>query len=136
MADPRKFVALDGIGQNFETFAHDDTIVYDADEEGGSAQVGLAVTIESAKTVTLIGDGEKLLGRLTKVEGDGYCTVQIKGNMQLPGGSGATLTEGTPVMGDLGTASAEGYIQTCGSGVNGAGMILDSDTATAVWVQL
>lgn len=137
MADPRAAVSYEGIGYEAETFAHDDTIVYDATKVGGSAQVGLAVTLESSKTASLIGDGENLLGKLIKVESDGFCVVQTGGYMTLPGGSGATLTAGLRVVGDLGAASAEGYIQAVSTqDTVSRGMIIDSSTTTAVVVRL
>jgi hypothetical protein len=141
MADPRAAVSHEGIGYEAETFPHDNTIVYDADEANGSAQVGLAVTMEGSETVSLVGDGENVLGKLINVDSDGFCVVQTKGNMTLPGGSGATLTEGSKIVGDLGAASAEGYIRIAASGtatelVVARGIILDSSDATAVVVKM
>lgn len=141
MADPRQAVSLEGVGYEAETFAHDNTIVYDRDEENGSAQVGLAVTAEGSQTVSLVGDGENVLGKLIKVEPDGFCVVQTGGIMTLPGGSGASLTEGHKIVGDLGASSAEGYIRVVASGTAAElavarGQILDSSVATAVVVRL
>jgi hypothetical protein len=137
MADPRAAVSFEGIGYEAETFPHDDTIVYSATEANGSAQVGLAVTLESNKTVSLVGDGELVLGKLIKVESDGLCVVQTGGTMTLPGGSGATLTAGLKIVGDLGPDSAEGYIQAVSTqDTVSRGMIIDSSTATAVVVRM
>ena len=141
MADPRAAVSHEGIGYQAETWPHDNTIVYSADEENGSAQVGLAVTLEGSETVSLVGDGENVLGKLISVDSDGFCVVQQGGNMTLPGGSGATLTEGAKIVGDLGAASAEGYIRIAASGaatelVVARGVILDSSDPTAVMVRL
>lgn len=112
MADPRKAVKYDGIGARYETFAIDNsTITYDVTKDNGSAQVGLAVTLSGADTVALTADGQFVLGRLIKVEADGYATVQVGGCMALPGGSGASLTRGKAIVGDLGAASAKGYIR-------------------------
>lgn len=110
MADPREDVAFDSIDYRAVTYKHDDTIVYDATKAGGSAQVGLAVTLESNKTVSLVGDGESVEGRLVKVEPGGICVVQNRGYMKLPRGSSASLTPGKKIVGDLLTA-AEGYIR-------------------------
>lgn len=119
------------------TFVHDATIVYDADEDGGSAQVGLAVSIESDNVVTLAGSGENVLGKLIAVDSDGFCTVQHSGFMTLPGGASATLTAGLKIVGDLGAASAEGYIQAVSTeDTVSRGMIIDASTATAVVVLL
>lgn len=137
MANPRSAVSFEGIGYEAETFAHDDTIVYDATKENGSAQVGRAVTLESAKTVSLVGDGENVQGKLIKVEPDGFCVVQTGGYMTLPGGSGASLTIGAKIVGDLGPDSAEGYIQVASSQHTvSRGMIIDATTTTAVVVRL
>lgn len=141
MADPRAATSLIGIGYEAETYAHDATIVYSASEEGGSAQVGLAVTQEGSQTVSLVGDGENVLGKLIKVEQDGFCVVQTGGHMTLPAGDGATVTEGTKIVGDLGTGSAEGYIQSAAAAtaahhVVSRGMIEDASDTTAVVVRM
>jgi hypothetical protein len=140
MANPRD--AVNHLSKyRAKTYPHDDTIVYDATKEGGSAQVGLAVTLESSNTISLVGDGEQVEGKLIKVEPDGLCVVQVEGEMTLPGGSGASLTAGAKIVGDLGQSSAEGYIQAAASGTAGhhvvsRGTIIDSSTATAVVVRL
>jgi hypothetical protein len=141
MPSGRENISFEGIGYEAETFEHDATIVYDATEEGGSAQVGLAVSNEGSQTVTLVGDGENVLGKLIKVEQDGKCVVQTGGYMELPGGDAATLTEGTKIVGDLGAASAEGYIRSVATATAAElgvarGMIIDSSVATAVVVRM
>lgn len=126
--------------EDVKTFKHDNTIVFDDDVAGNSAQVGKAVTLtgEAAETVSLVGDGERITGKLLKVEGDGFCVVQTKGYMTLPGGDSATLTVGSAIVGDLGAASAEGFIQTSAAGTAALaqaarGEIIDaSDTANVV----
>ena len=118
------------------TFAHDATIVYDADVVGGSAQVGLAVSIESDNLVTLAGSGENVLGKLLSVDSDGFCSVQHAGFMTLPGGTSATLTAGLKIVGDL-LVSAEGYIQAVSTeDTVSRGMIIDASVTTAVVVKL
>ena len=85
----------------------------------------------------MVGDGENVLGKLIKVEPDGFCVVQTGGHMTLPGGSGATLTAGLKIVGDLGSGSAEGYIQAVSTqDTVSRGMIIDSTTATAVVVRM
>jgi hypothetical protein len=110
MADPREDVAFDDIDFRSVTYLHDDTIVYNAALQGGSAQVGLTVTLESNKTVSLIGDGESVEGRLIKVEPGGIAVVNNKGYVKLPRGTGATLTPGKKIVGDL-LGAAEGYVR-------------------------
>jgi len=141
MSDPRLDVKFDEIGAQFVTYKHDSTIVYAATSVNGSAQVGLAVSLEDDEIVTLSGDGEPVEGKLIQVESDGYCVVQVHGYMTLPGGDSATLTNGATIVGDLGAASAEGYIRATASGtagelILGRGRIIDNSTATAVVVDL
>lgn len=136
MADPREAVNFDGIGYKALTYVHDDTIVYDATKAGGSLQVGLAVTLEASKQVSLVGDGEQVEGVLQKVEPGGFCVVQTQGIAIMKGGTSATLTPGTKIVGDL-LVSAEGYIQTVAAqhGVS-RGTIIDATDPTAVRVRL
>lgn len=141
MADPRDAVSFEGIGYEAITYPHDDTIVYSATQPNGSAQVGLAVTLESDKTISLVGDGEQVEGKLVKVESDGYCVVQVRGYMELPGGDGATLTAGKSIVGDLGAESAEGYIREVATGTaaelgRARGTIIDDTVAAATVVRL
>lgn len=139
MADPR--AAVNQISKyRAKTYAHDNTIVYDATKVGGSSQVGLAVTLEGVEVVSLVGDGEEVEGKLIQVMSDGFCVVQVEGEMTLPGGTSATLTEGSKIVGDL-LISAEGYIQSAAAGtaahhVVSRGTIIDSSVATAVVVRL
>lgn len=140
MADPRAAVDFEGIGYEAQTYLHDNTIVYSATAANGSASVGLGVTIESANTVTLVGDGEGVLGKLIKVESDGFCVVQTGGHMTLPAGTGASLTVQKKIVGAL-LSSAEGYIREVATGTAAElglarGYIIDAGTTTAVVVKL
>lgn len=141
MADPRNTVDFTGIGYRAETFLIDNsTITYSATEANGSAQVGLAVNLSTDKTVQLVGDGEDVLGKLIKVESDNKAVVQTKGYCTLPGGTGATLTLGEKIVGDL-LSAAEGYIRVVATGTaaelgHARGRIIDNDTTTAVVVDL
>ena len=140
MADPRAAAKKVGIGYKAETYAHDNTIVYSATVANGSASVGLAVSLESDEVVTLAGDGENVLGKLIKVESDGFCVVQTEGYMTLPAGTSATLTAGSKIVGDL-LVSAEGYIRVVATGTAAElgvarGIIIDATTTTAVVVKL
>jgi len=139
MADPRAAVSFEGISPVIATFKHDNTIVYDRTKDGNSAQVGLAVTLSTTDdTVTLVGNAERVLGKLLSVGPDGYCSVQISGGMTLPGGDAATLTIGTRIMGDLGLAAAEGYVQTEADAAPpvGRGWIINNNDTAAVQVIL
>lgn len=142
MANPRNDVRFINIRTKRETYKHDATIVFDDTLPGNSAQAGLAVTLtgEAASTVSLVGDGEMVLGELFLVEGDGNCVVTVEGNVELPAGTGATLTQGSAIVGDL-LVAAEGYIRSVNSAVAAEtvaarGRIIDAGTTTAVVVAL
>jgi len=142
MADPRNAVVFDGIGYQAETYIIDnETIVYDADEPGGSEAVGLAVSVVLGSTVGLAADGEPVLGKLILVESDGKAVVQTGGYCELPGGEAATLTLGAAIVGAEDAESAPGYIRTADSTTAAelalcAHKIIDADDATAVIVKL
>lgn len=141
MSDPRAAVSHEGVGYKAKTYAHDNTIVYDATKANGSASVGLGVTLEGSEVVSLVGADEQVEGKLIKVESDGFCVVQTHGVMELPGGNGATLTEGARIVGALNASSAEGYIKAAASGtaahhVVSRGRIIDSSVSTAVVVEM
>jgi hypothetical protein len=142
MADPRNAVKFDGIGYQAETFKIDDsTITYDSTEDGGSAQVGLAVTLSTDDTVALVADGNDVLGKLIKVESDDKAVVQTKGYCTLPGGDSASLTLGEKIVGDLGAAAAKGYIRVVATGTaaelgHARHRIVNNDVTTAVVVEL
>lgn len=142
MADPRAVVIHEGDDGHWETYQIDaSTITYDADEPGGSAQVGLAVTLSSDDVIALVGDGESVVGKLELVTKDGFARVQDGGYMTLPGGDGATLTLEEKIVGDLGPAAAKGYIRAVATGTaaelgHARGAIKNNNTTTAVVVKL
>lgn len=125
----------------YATFEIDDsTITYDADEEGGSDKVGLAVALTAGGLIETAGDGEEVVGKLVLVEADGAATVQVAGFMTLPGGTGATLTPGKKIVGDL-LVAAEGYIREVATGTAAElgvarGMIVNPSDTDAVVVYL
>lgn len=139
--DPRDDVRFDEVGERWTFEIDNSTITYSETEDNGSAQVGLAVTLSADDTIELVGDGEHVLGKLISVDADDKAVVQVSGYMTLPGGSGATLTLGEKVVGDLGTASAEGYIRAVATGTaselgHARGHIQNNDDTTAVVVRL
>lgn len=117
MADPRKVVEHEGIDAEYATFKHDATIVYDATKAGGSASVDLAVTLTGANIVGLTTDASAIEGKLILVEADGYCNVMTRGFTRLPAGDGATVTNGTKLVGALGADSAKGYVRNVNTAV-------------------
>lgn len=142
MTDVRATPSRDTTAPVFKSFVYDNsTVLYDSTKERGSSQVDLAVGVLAGGIIELVSDGEAVLGRLDSVESDGVCRVQTGGTTYLPGGSAATLTEGTTFIGALGAASAKGYIRSAASGtaaelIKARGMIVDNTTATAVEVDL
>jgi hypothetical protein len=141
MADPRLAVGFEEIGAEFASFKIDNsTIVYAAASDGGSASVGLAVTLSAADTVALVADAGAVIGKLIKVESDNIATVQVKGGMKLASGTGAALTVGKAIVGCL-LVAAKGYIRevnTAAAAQLGVcrGFIVDGGTVTAVEVIL
>jgi hypothetical protein len=141
MANPRNTTDFEGVQGTFATYLIDNsTITYDATKTGGSAQVGLAVTLSAARTVALTADGDAVVGKLVKVEADNKATVQDGGYMTLPSGASASLTRGLKIVGDLDTA-AKGYIREVASGTaaeinKGRGFIVDAADTAAVVVRL
>lgn len=138
MADPRLTLDYEQIDPQTVTFSIDNsTITYSSDQPGGSAAVGKAVRLSGNATVALTVDGSRVLGKLMLVEWDGKCTVMTGGYMKLPAGSGATLTVGEKIVGDLDGATP-GYIRAVATGTpaelgHADGTIIDnSDTAKVV----
>jgi len=144
MADPRLTVSWDGLGAEYASFKSDNsTIVYSATTSGGSAGVGLAVTLiaATAQTIELVGDAEGVLGKLIKVEVDNIANVQIAGAMTLPAGDAATLTRQKSIVGALGVAAVEGYIRDVDTAAPAElgvrrGFVIDDAVSTAAWVWL
>jgi hypothetical protein len=141
LANPRNVVDFTDIGAGRETYKIDNsTITYDAAEDGGSAQVGLAVQLSADGTVALVDNAVRVLGKLIKVEADNKGTVQTKGYTKFPAGTSATLTIGAGIMGDL-LVSARGYIQfanpaTAAEVAVARGVIIDNDDTANVVVLL
>lgn len=101
MANPRDDVDFEGIGVRNVTHKHDGSIVYDDKQPGGSLAVGKATKMVGQRTVGLTTDGSGVAGKIIKVEDDGFLTLQVEGGCTLPGGTGATLTPGSRLVGAL-----------------------------------
>jgi hypothetical protein len=141
--DPRARVSFEGIDYHGTTYKYGATIVYDGTKAGGAAAatIGKAVSLSADNTVDLIQDGERVVGKLIKVEDDGFCTVQDDGFCTLPAGASATVTIGLPIVGALGASSARGYVRAAASNSDpeardAVGRIVENDTLTAMVVEL
>jgi len=115
-ATGRLAIGFDDQRYNAQTFwADGSTIIYSATTAGGSTAVGLAVTfVAGTDVVGLCADGDAIVGKLLKVEADGACTVQNKGNTTFPAGTAATCTPGLKAVGAL-LVAAKGYIRNANS---------------------
>lgn len=143
MAAGRNKVDYTGIGYQAITVEIDaSTILFDATQPGGSAQVGKAVTWVDDDIVKLTEDGEFVLGKLLKVEPDGKANVQHRGMVTLPAGTGpAAVTQGKAIVGALGAASAKGFIREVATATAAElgrqnGHIVNNAVTTAVVVDL
>lgn len=142
-ATGRLAIGFDDQRYNAQTFwADGTTIVFSASAPNGSVSVGLAVTFAAGTDVVgLCADGDAIVGKLLKVEPDGACTIQNKGNCTFPAGNAATVTPGLKAVGALGTAAAKGYIRNVNSATAAelakmGPWIWDNVTLTAVVVDL
>jgi hypothetical protein len=144
MPNPRNTVVFDGQTEGPLTFKADNsTIVYDSTKVGGSVAVGLACTVSADSTVALCQDGDLVLGVVETVEPQGVdakVTVRVTGAVTLAGGTAATLTLGSKIVGAL-NGGNRGYIRanntaTAAENAKARGIILDASTASAVKVWL
>ena len=145
MANPRAAVGHLDVKTLRKTYKYDNTIIYDRTKPQNSAQAGRAVTLtgEAVDTVSLVANGERITGRLEIAEADGFCTVTTHGHVDLPGGVGATLTQGLAVVGALGGVGGteEGFVRaaaaiTLADVAAGRGEIINSAVTTKVVVRL
>lgn len=105
-------IGYDGITQKIDGT----TITYDVTKANGigvAAGTGLAVTFTADDTVGLCADGDAVIGKLLKVDSDGFCTVMTDGFTTLP--SNGTITRGTKAVGALSGGGARGYIRSANS---------------------
>lgn len=142
MANPRLVTDYEGIDGHYTGYLIDaSTITFSTTANRGSAVVDRAVALSGAGIIKLAADGERVIGRLERVEPDGVATVQDGGHTTLPGGTSATLTNGTAFVGAL-NGGNPGYIRSVAAAtlaevaVGGASQIIDATTATAVKVRL
>ena len=110
MSSVRNETGINEVGYRAESYKYDASIIFDATKERNSSQVDLAVTAKGNGIVGLAADGEKIVGKLELVEADGICAVQVEGGCELKGGTGATLTAGSAIVGAL-NGGNKGYIR-------------------------
>lgn len=112
MTNPRLAVDFAGILTKRLTFKIDNsTITYDVTQPSGSAQVGLAVTLESDAEIGLADDGEAVVGLLETVYLDGAAVVAVVGAVLLPVGTGDSVVPGGKIVGAQNATSELGYVQ-------------------------
>src|SRR4051794_5678618 len=113
MANARKTVDFTDIEPVLRaTFIADGTtVLVPASTANAEAQKGLAVNLSTHKTVQLAGDAEAVLGAIDHVEPDGMVVVHLGPVVEYKGGTGATLTPGSAIVGAL-LSSAKGYIRS------------------------
>lgn len=122
-------------GIKFETFKHDSSIAYKADEVGGSVHANKHFSVKpvSNGTVGLTTAGSMVLGELFEVSQDGYCSVGVEGQglQGLSGAANDVDNVGTPLVGAAGDTvggQTGGYVKKAQSGDEEARFIV-TDTA-------
>ena len=147
MPDPRATPRRDLTDGPVKTYKIDGAdLTYEATVAGGSSHVGKAVMMSGNGVVRLVGDADRVLGRLEQVEPDGACAVRVRGQMTFPKGDG-TVAVNRPFVGNL-LGAARGYIrQVAAAGgayaqaaaadaEKGRGVITDVADSAAVEVEL
>jgi len=106
------------------------------------ADIGKAVAVTDEQEAGLGTTGDRLLGKLIQVEGDGYGSVEISGNLYVPYASGTVPTVGSAVVVD-GTGNVKNdpgtAIDQAGTGSvtvvsKGRGIVIDVDTTNLIAV--
>jgi hypothetical protein len=141
MPDPRKDTSIEDIGLLTLPFKYDGTIVYNRLLAGGSAQVGMAVSLTGLKQVGLGADGARVHGKVVKVEGDGFCSVHVEGGIDLP--AAAPIANGSRIVaagaGLIRAAAAVGaaFAQAAATDqANARGIVTDGSVAASIKVLL
>jgi hypothetical protein len=127
----------------YEILAHRTTFVagagiaFDRAQPNGSAHVGKFVMLSAEDTVDLVTTGSEVLGKLTKVEPDGFCSVQDRGYADGP--STGTITYTGANSGVVGGATAGSVAIAAGVPAAGAirrARVVKGDGANRVIVDL
>ena len=124
-------------GAVIQTFKHNNTITYSADQPGGSvhARKQFSVSMIDDDTVRLAADGVGVTGELLDVEADGYCSVIVEGQ-GLQGKMGAANGVGIndKVVGAVGPSvggQTGGYLKNGGTDTDGRGNVTSREGTAA-----
>jgi hypothetical protein len=93
-----------------------------------AADEGKAVTWTAAQTVGLGADGNPLAGKLIKVEGDGYGTIEYAGFIQVP--YIVATTPNTTVNSDV-VVDGLGNVKDAATPGAGRGLVADLDATNS-----
>lgn len=124
------------------TFKCDGTdILYDETQPGGSDVVGRAVMLSGNGIVRLVGEGNRVLGKLILVEAGNVCTVLVGGGGDLLKGDGA-IAAGDRIVGNTRTGAARttrGFVRgvvaaTAADVAQGAHVCIDNTSADSIEV--
>ena len=88
------------------------TIVYDKDAENRSTAVGKAYFINANGNAELVGDGDKIDGKVIAVTDDNMITgSHMFGGLTFPLGDSVTVARGNSLVGALGASNAKGHVK-------------------------
>lgn len=72
------------IDAHYTTYVAGGGIAFDPAQKGGSQHVGKSLMLSAEDTADLVTNGLEVLGKLIKVEPDGFCVVQDEGYCSVP----------------------------------------------------
>ena len=110
-----------------------DAIPYEKGVKGGSAKIGLAVTMTGNMTVGLADDGEEVVGRLVLVEPDNLVSVIVRAKrMKMKPADSQTFVLGRGIVGaqKSATDTAPGYIRSAVAPADP--LVADAAASTAI----
>ncbi len=134
MPSVRVATGIVGTNPEYLAAATDSSIVYDTsdyDETNHSAQIGMAATFVSGATAGaaeagLGGSEAVFVGIIDRVEGDGTCSLQVKGGMSCAYNTGSAPTVGGSI-----TADGAGKVRAP-SAATGRGIVASLDTTNHI----
>lgn len=93
------------------------------------ADEGKAVTFVAAQTVGLGSDGDPFVGKLIKVEGDGYGTIEYAGFIEVP--YVVASTPNTTIGSDV-VVDGSGNVKDASTPGSGRGAVADLDATNEI----